>query len=93
MILKNGFKDFRHFRTCNLTQTPKRHDGLYEVVAYLVKLCSKRVGTFKKTLHDSEMLNFVDRPLLELLSTIELRIVVVYCGKSLAGHFFVRFYC
>jgi len=61
---KNGFKDFRHFRTRNLTQTPKRLHVLYEGVAYLVKLCIKRVGTFKKTLHDSEMLNFVDRPLL-----------------------------
>ena len=45
---KNSFKDFRHFRTCNLTQTPKRLDVLYEVVAYLVKLCIKVVGTFKK---------------------------------------------
>ena len=61
---KNGFKYFRHFRTRNLTLTPKRLDVLYEVVAYLVKLCIKVVGTFKKTLHDSEMLNLLDRPLL-----------------------------
>ena len=26
---KNGFKDFRHFRTRNLTQTPKSLDVLY----------------------------------------------------------------
>ena len=45
---KNGFKDFRHFCTRNLTQTPNGHDVLYEVVAYLVKLCIKVVGTFKK---------------------------------------------
>ena len=45
---KNGFKDFRHFRTRNLTQTPKRVNVLYEVVAYLVKLCVKVVGTFKE---------------------------------------------
>ena len=43
---KNGFKDFRHFRSRNLTQMPKRLDVLYEVVAYTDKLCIKRVGTF-----------------------------------------------
>jgi len=46
---KKGFKDFRHFRTRNLTHTPKRLDVLYEVAAYLVKLCIKRVGTFKNS--------------------------------------------
>ena len=82
---KNGFKDFRHFRTRNFTQTPKRLDVLYEVVAYFVKLCTKRVDTLRKTLHDSEMLNFVDRPLLSLalLSTIVTRIVVVYWSSYL----------
>ena len=45
-FVKNGFKDFRHFRTRNLTQMPKRLDVLYEVVAYTDKLCIKRVGTF-----------------------------------------------
>ena len=45
---KNSFKDFRHFRTRNLTQTPKRLGVLYEVVAHLVKLCIKVVGAFKK---------------------------------------------
>ena len=45
---KNGIKDFRHFRTRNLTQTLKSLDVLYEVVAYLVKLCIKVVDTFKK---------------------------------------------
>ena len=52
---KNGFEDFRHFRTRNLTQTPKRLNVLYEVFAYLVMLYIKGVGTFKKILHDSEM--------------------------------------
>ena len=39
---KNGFKDFRHFLTRNLTQTPKRLDVLYEVVktwsSYLINV-------------------------------------------------------
>ena len=49
---KNGFNDFRHFRTRNLTQTPKRLNVLYVVVAhYVLKLLAhlKQVGALSHT--------------------------------------------
>ena len=50
---KNDCKDFRHFRTRNLTQTPKKLDALYEVVAYLVKLCIKSIVDFNQSINQS----------------------------------------
>ena len=45
---KNAIENFRRFHSCNLTQTTDRHDVLYEVVAYLVKVPNKRVFAFQR---------------------------------------------